>query len=76
MYRQLEYEMDKKGYTLEGLAILLGLEEKVLREKMDGAIDFTWSEVLLVRRSVAPEMSLEELFEEEGGKKKNRTYVR
>nr|DAO22773.1 MAG TPA: transcriptional regulator [Caudoviricetes sp.] len=43
----------------------IGISEKTLRNKINGITDFTWSEVLLIRKLINPKMKLEELFKKE-----------
>ena len=64
MYFKLKFEILKK-YTLEKFAELIGVTEKTLRNKINGVTDFTWLEVLLIRKLINPDMSLEELFQKE-----------
>lgn len=65
MYYKLRNEIDRRGYTLENVADLVKISEKTLRNKLDGITDFTWSEVLLIRDLLSPELTLEDLFKRE-----------
>lgn len=65
MYRRLIGQMAEKGITRKALASHLGTTEKTLRNKINGTTDFTWSEIIKTRDYVAPDMPLEELFENE-----------
>lgn len=64
MYFKLKFEITKK-YTIEKFAELINVSEKTLRNKINGITDFTWSEVLLIRNLINPNMKLEELFQKE-----------
>ena len=64
MYYKLKFEITKK-YTIEQFATKIGISEKTLRNKLNGVTDFSWSEVLLIRNLINPNMSLEELFSKE-----------
>lgn len=64
MYFKLKFEITKK-YTIEKFAKLINVSEKTLRNKINGITDFTWSEVLLIRNLINPNMKLEELFQKE-----------
>lgn len=65
MYYRLRNEIDKRNYTIGRFAILANMSEKSLRNKLNGMTDFSWSEVLLIRELLDPELSLEELFKRE-----------
>ncbi len=62
MYRILKGEMVKIGLPISDLAQKIGVSEKTLRNKLNGCTDFTWSEVLAIKKIVNPEMKIEELF--------------
>ena len=62
MYYRLKFEIGRRGYTIEKFAFMLGISEKSLRNKFNGATEFTWSEVLAIRDLIDPNMLLEELF--------------
>ena len=63
MYRELMGEMVKHGITRKVLANRLGITSKTLFNKINGVTDFTWEEVKKIRDIVAPNKTLEELFE-------------
>jgi DNA-binding XRE family transcriptional regulator len=63
MYRNLKGEIIKANLTIAKLAIKIGVTEKTLRNKINGETEFSWSEVLKIRKIVAPHLTLEELFE-------------
>lgn len=65
MYRELLGEMFKKGLNKNDLAKEIGVAEKTLRNKLKGKTDFTWSEVKKIRDIVAPNYTIEELFEKD-----------
>lgn len=65
MYYRLRNEIDKRGYTIGWFATLANMSEKSLRNKLNGMTDFSWSEVLLIRELLDPELSLEDLFKGE-----------
>lgn len=65
MYYRLRNEIDKRGYTIGRFATLANMSEKSLRNKLNGMTDFSWSEVLLIRELLDPELSLEDLFKRE-----------
>lgn len=65
MYYRLRNEIDRRGYTIEKFAVLANMSEKSLRNKLNGITDFSWSEVLLIRKLLDPDLSLEELFKRE-----------
>lgn len=61
-YSFLRGEMYKSRISIKALAKQIGVSEKTLRNKIEGATDFTWPEALTVRRIVNPHISMEELF--------------
>lgn len=63
LFRVLRGEMVKANLTIVQLAGEIGISEKSLRNKMNGTTEFTWSEILKIRNIVAPNMPLEELFQ-------------
>ena len=65
MYYRLRNEIDRRGYTIEKFATLANMSEKSLRNKLNGVTDFSWSEVLLIRDLLDPDLYLEELFKRE-----------
>lgn len=62
MYRTLKAEMVRANISIKQLAIRIGITERSLRNKINGKTEFLWSETLKIRKIVAPDMSLEELF--------------
>lgn len=65
LYYRLRNEIDRRGYTIEKFATLANMSEKSLRNKLNGVTDFSWSEVLLIRDLLDPDLYLEELFKRE-----------
>lgn len=63
MYYKLLNEIAKKGITRKSLANKIGVTEKTLFNKLNGISDFTFTELKKIRNIVAPEYSLEKLFE-------------
>ena len=66
MYLRLRYEITRKGFTIEQFAKVIGVSEKTLRNKINGATDFTWMECLMIREKLGTDIQLEELFQKEG----------
>ena len=64
MYRELLGEMVKRGITRNEIAQKLEITPKSLFNKINGKTEFTWKEVKAIRKIVAPEKTLEELFKE------------
>lgn len=65
----LQDEMKKKNITKSFLSKKLNISIKSLFNKMHGATEFTLSEVLKIKQIVAPNKTLEDLFECEEEKK-------
>ena len=63
MYQYLINEIKKSNIKISKLAIRIGMTEKTLRNKLNGKTEFSWPEVLQIRNIVAPEVTLEELFQ-------------
>ena len=63
MYLRLKFEITRKGYTIETFAKKMNVAEKTLRNKINGATDFTWLECLKIREILETDLPLEELFE-------------
>lgn len=62
MFRTLRGEMVKADLSVSQLASEISISEKSLRNKLNGVTEFTWREVLQIRKIVSPNMQLEELF--------------
>lgn len=62
MYSFLRGEMFKAKIPISSLSKKIGVSEKTLRNKLNGATDFTWPEAIAIRKIVSPNMSMEELF--------------
>ncbi len=58
----LQLEMKKRGVSLYDMQSVLGCTERTVRNKLSGATDFSYSEVLKIRDSFFPGMQLEYLF--------------
>lgn len=65
MYYRLRNEINRRGYTIKKFSQIIGMSEKSLRNKINGATEFSWSEVLRIRDMLHTNLSLEELFKEE-----------
>ena len=65
MYRILRAEMVKKNISVKKLAMDIGITERSLRNKINGVTEFSLSEAKAIRKLVATDMDLEELFEKE-----------
>lgn len=62
MFRTLRGEMVKADLSVSQLASKVNISEKSLRNKLNGVTEFTWNEVLEIRKIVSPNMQLEDLF--------------
>lgn len=65
MYKDLRIEMYRASITILALSAELGISEKTLRNKINGTTEFTWPEVVKIRKIVAPGMSLDDLFKKD-----------
>lgn len=62
MYSFLRGEMFRAKIPISLLSKEIGVSEKTLRNKLNGATDFTWPEAKAIRKIVSPNLSMEELF--------------
>lgn len=65
MYSNLRAELARKGLTTSDIADILGISKKSARNKLYGRSSFTIEEAFKLRDVVAPEMTLDKLFEKE-----------
>lgn len=65
MHRNLKAEMIRANLSVKKLAMLLGITERSLRNKINGKTEFSLNEALKVRNTISPSMGLEELFEKD-----------
>lgn len=63
MYKNLKFELYKKGIRIKKYANILGVNEKTARNKINGITDFTYSEF---KKTMAlfPELEADYVFEE------------
>lgn len=62
MFRVLMGKMVEKDLSYEQVAAAAGISERVLRQCVNGEREFRLSEVVKIKRYVAPEMTIDELF--------------
>lgn len=60
----LEYRMNQENVSRSDLQKLLDVSEKTIRNKISGATDFTWGEVIKIRNTFFPDDDFEELFKQ------------
>lgn len=65
MYSNLRAELARKGLTTSDIADILGISKKSARNKLYGRSSFTIEEAFKLRDVIAPEMTLDKLFEKE-----------
>ena len=58
----LDAEMCRYGITIQDIATDLGINERTLRNKVNGVSEFTYRECKRIRNKWFPGMSLEYLF--------------
>lgn len=61
--RRLEQEMRRFNVTIFDIQDTLNCSEKTVRNKLNGATDFTFSEVKKIRNSLFPGMEIDYLFD-------------
>lgn len=76
MYRVLKDEMEKTNLTIPTLALMIGVSETTMQNKINGEMEFTWSEVCKIYSIMKPNVSKDELFETEIFSSQERTNVR
>lgn len=64
MFNTIMAELGRRGWTMKDLSVESGIQYDSLRNKLTGKTEFTRSEMLNVKRSLAPHIPLDELFEE------------
>lgn len=69
MYRNLMAEMARRDLTTDDLAKIIKINPRTVRNKLYGRTEFKWPEVIKIRDSIAPDKTLEELFEKSNGNK-------
>lgn len=62
MYRNLEAEMVRKGFTQSRLAELLNLNSSTISLKMNGKRDFSLNEAMRIKELLRVDIPIEELF--------------
>lgn len=65
MYRVLKAEMIKKDISVKQLAMSLGITERSLRNKISQCTEFKFTEAITIKKLIAEDMDLEELFKTE-----------
>ena len=63
MYPNLRAELARKGINLTELAEAIGMALQTLSSKMNGKSEFTYSEVVNIKKFLGVEIPLEILFE-------------
>lgn len=69
MYRNLMAEMVRRDLTADDLAKIIKINPRTVRNKLFGRTEFKWPEVIMIRDSIAPDKTLEELFEKSNANK-------
>jgi predicted transcriptional regulator len=69
MYRNLMAEMVRRNLTVDDLAKIIKIDPRTLRNRIYGRTDFKWPEVTKIRDNIAPDKTLEELFEKSSDNK-------
>ena len=67
IYPVLSGEIFKRGIKKRAIASAIGVSDRTLNNKMRGITDFTWPEVSKIRNTFFPDLSVDELFQEEVG---------
>ena len=65
-YRNLDAEMARYGITNKMMAEAIGKSSESIDKKRSGRIDWKLSEILAVKKTFFPDLSLNYLFEREG----------
>ena len=61
-YPALVAEMARRGISKKMISQVLGVSERTLYNKLNGATPFTWEEVSAIRKHFFPDISSDELF--------------
>ena len=65
MHRVLKAELVKHDMTIAQIAQAIGISEKSMRNKINGATDFTFPEAQAIRKVLNSDLSLDDLFQTE-----------
>lgn len=65
MYPTLVREIGNRGIKLKTIAATANMSERTLYNKMQGIRPFTWPEVKIIWKHFFPDLSVDELFQEE-----------
>lgn len=65
MYKNLRKILEQRKFTNKDLASLLETSEKTVSNKMNGRTDWTLKEIMKISKFLAPEYTLDYLFEEQ-----------
>lgn len=65
MFLILKSEMLKKGVTTKDIASVMGLTERSVRSRLNGAISWRWPEMRLIKNSFFKDFSIEYLFSDD-----------
>lgn len=64
MFNTIMAELGRHGWTMKDLSVESGIQYDSLRNKLTGKTEFTRAEMLNIKRSLAPHITLDELFSE------------
>lgn len=62
MYPNLNAELARRGWSRKDLAKATGLKYQTLNDKINGKRPFTFTEAVMVRKALATELDLEQIF--------------
>lgn len=62
MYREIKAQMARRDITAAQLAEAIGISKTAFSLKMKGEREWKYSEMKMIRRILAPDMTLDELF--------------
>lgn len=62
MFREVEAELARRGWSKKELAKKTGISYSSLLDKMSGRTSFTFDECIEIKRAIQSDMPLEKLF--------------
>lgn len=62
MYKNLNAELARMGWTRKDLAVAAGIRYQTLNEKMNGKTAFTFPETIKIKKAMKIDMPLEQIF--------------
>lgn len=63
MYPNLKAEMARRGVLAKDIAVMLGVTETTISNKINGKFGFSLKEAMMIRDFIGADMTIDQLFE-------------